>query len=126
MSKFDAKALGIKKPIELNVTNKVVEEVTKANLAIAKSYDMNDKTDEQIMDEVMEANKTQDDLLKNVVGLSDKQIKRINDEVSAFDLAMWIKEFTTAVFTVRSYGMTPLEVNEMEKKNEKESHHEDK
>lgn len=126
MSKFDAKALGIKKPIELNVTNKVVEEVTKANLAIAKSYDMNDKTDEQIMDEVMEANKTQDDLLKNVVGLSDKQIKRINDEVSAFDLAMWIKEFTTAVFTVRSYGMTPLEVNEMEKKNEKKSHHEDK
>lgn len=36
MSKFDAKALGIKKPIELNVTNKVVEEVTKANLSIAK------------------------------------------------------------------------------------------
>ncbi len=126
MSKFDAKALGIKKPIELNVTNKVVEEVTKANLSIAKSYDLTDKTDDEIMKEVLEANKAQENLLKNVVGLSDKQIKRINDEVSAFDLAMWIKEFTTAVFTVRSYGMTPLEVNEMEKKNEKESHHEDK
>ena len=126
MNKFDAKALGLKKPIELNVTNKVVEEVTKANLSIAKSYDLTDKTDDEIMKEVLEANKAQENLLKNVVGLSDKQIKRINDEVSAFDLAMWIKEFTTAVFTVRSYGMTPLEVNEMEKKNEKESHHEDK
>lgn len=125
MSKFDAKALGIKKPIELNVTNKVVEEVTKANLSIAKSYDLTDKTDDEIMKEVLEANKAQDDLLKNVVGLSDKQIKRINNEVSAFDLEMWIKEFTTAVFTVRSYGMTPLEVNEMEEK-KKKSHPTDK
>lgn len=126
MSKFDAKALGIKKPIELNVTNKVVEEVTKANLAIAKSYDMADKTDEKIMKEVLEANKAQENLLKNVVGLSDKEIKRINDEVNSFDLEMWIKEFTTAVFTVRSYGMTPLEVNEMETKEKSKSHHEDK
>lgn len=126
MSKFDAKALGIKKPIELNVTNKVVEEVTKANLAIAKSYDMVDKTDEKIMKEVLEANKAQENLLKNVVGLSDKEIKRINDEVNSFDLEMWIKEFTTAVFTVRSYGMTPLEVNEMETKEKSKSHHEDK
>ena len=125
MSKFDAKALGIKKPIELNVTNKVVEEVTKANLSIAKSYDLTDKTDDEIMKEVLGANKAQENLLKNVVGLSDKQIKRINDEVSSFDLEMWIKEFTTAVFTVRSYGMTPLEVNEMEEK-EKESHPTDK
>lgn len=125
MSKFDAKALGIKKPIELNVTNKVVEEVTKANLSIAKSYDLTDKTDDEIMKEVLEANKAQDNLLKNVVGLSEKEIKRINDKVSSFDLEMWIKEFTTAVFTVRSYGMTPLEVNEMEKK-ESKSHHTDK
>lgn len=125
MSKFDAKALGIKKPIELNVTNKVVEEVTKANLSIAKSYDLTDKSDETIMKEVLEANKAQESLLKNVVGLSDKQIERINEEVSSFDLEMWIKEFTTAVFTVRSYGMTPLEVNEMEEK-EKESHPTDK
>lgn len=123
MSKFDAKALGIKKPIELNVTNKVVEEVTKANLSIAKSYDLTDKTDDEIMKEVLEANKAQDNLLKNVVGLSEKQIKRINDEVSSFDLEMWIKEFTTAVFTVRSYGMTPLEVDEMETKEESKSHH---
>ena len=126
MSKFDAKALGIKKPIELNVTNKVVEEVTKANLSIAKSYDLTDKTDEEIMKEVLEANKAQENLLKNVVGLSDKEIKRINDEVNSFDLEMWIKEFTTAVFTVRSYGMTPLEVNEMETKEKSKSHHEDK
>lgn len=126
MSKFDAKALGLKKPIELNVTNKVVEEVTKANLSIAKSYDLTDKTDEQIMKEVLEANKAQENLLKNVVGLSDKEIKRINDEVNSFDLEMWIKEFTTAVFTVRSYGMTPLEVNEMETKEKSKSHHEDK
>lgn len=123
MSKFDAKALGIKKPIELNVTNKVVEEVTKANLSIAKSYDLTDKTDDEIMKEVLEANKAQENLLKNVIGLSEKQIKRINDEVSSFDLEMWIKEFTTAVFTVRSYGMTPLEVNEMETKEESKSHH---
>lgn len=126
MSKFDAKALGIKKPIELNVTNKVVEEVTKANLSIAKSYDLTDKTDDEIMKEVLEANKAQENLLKNVIGLSEKQIKRINDEVSSFDLEMWIKEFTTAVFTVRSYGMTPLEVNEMETKKENKSHHTDK
>lgn len=126
MSKFDAKALGLKKPIELNVTNKVVEEVTKANLSIAKSYDLTDKTDEEIMKEVLEANRAQENLLKNVVGLSDKEIKRINDEVSSFDLEMWIKEFTTAVFTVRSYGMTPLEVNEMETKEKSKSHHEDK
>lgn len=126
MSKFDAKALGLKKPIELNVTNKVVEEVTKANLSIAKSYDLTDKTDEEIMKEVLEANRAQDNLLKNVVGLSDKEIKRINDEVNSFDLEMWIKEFTTAVFTVRSYGMTPLEVNEMETKEKSKSHHEDK
>lgn len=126
MSKFDAKALGLKKPIELNVTNKVVEEVTKANLSIAKSYDLTDKTDEEIMKEVLEANKAQENLLKNVVGLSDKEIKRINDEVNSFDLEMWIKEFTTAVFTVRSYGMTPLEVNEMEMKEKSKSHHEDK
>lgn len=125
MSKFDAKALGLKKPIELNVTNKVVEEVTKANLSIAKSYDLTDKTDDEIMKEVLEANKAQDNLLKNVVGLSEKEIKRINDKVSSFDLEMWIKEFTTAVFTVRSYGMTLLEVNEMEKK-ESKSHHTDK
>ena len=123
MSKFDAKALGIKKPIELNVTNKVVEEVTKANLSIAKSYDLTDKTDDEIMKEVLEANKAQENLLKNVIGLSEKQIKRINDEVSSFDLEMWIKEFTTAVFTVRSYGMTPLEVNEMEAKEESKSRH---
>ena len=123
MSKFDAKALGIKKPIELNVTNKVVEEVTKANLSIAKSYDLTDKTDDEIMKEVLEANKAQDNLLKNVVGLSDKQIERINEEVSSFDLEMWIKEFTTAVFTVRSYGMTPLEVSKMETKEESKSHH---
>lgn len=123
MSKFDAKALGIKKPIELNVTNKVVEEVTKANLSIAKSYDLTDKTDDEIMKEVLEANKAQENLLKSVIGLSEKQIKRINDEVSSFDLEMWIKEFTTAVFTVRSYGMTPLEVNEMETKEESKSHH---
>lgn len=123
MSKFDAKALGIKKPIELNVTNKVVEEVTKANLSIAKSYDLTDKTDDEIMKEVLEANKAQENLLKNVIGLSEKQIKRINDEVSSFDLEMWIKEFTTAVFTVRSYGMTPLEVNEMKTKEESKSHH---
>lgn len=126
MSKFDAKALGLKKPIELNVTNKVVEEVTKANLSIAKSYDLTDKTDEEIMKEVLEANRAQENLLKNVVGLSDKEIKRINDEVNSFDLEMWIKEFTTAVFTVRSYGMTPLEVNEMETKEKSKSHHEDK
>lgn len=126
MNKFDAKALGLKKPIELNVTNKVVEEVTKANLSIAKSYDLTDKTDEQIMKEVLEANRAQENLLKNVVGLSDKEIKRINDEVNSFDLEMWIKEFTTAVFTVRSYGMTPLEVNEMETKEKSKSHHEDK
>lgn len=126
MSKFDAKALGLKKPIELNVTNKVVEEVTKANLAIAKSYDMADKTDEKIMKEVLEANKAQENLLKNVVGLSDKETKRIIDEVESFDLEMWIKEFTTAVFMVRSYGMTPLEVNEMETKEKSKSHHEDK
>lgn len=126
MNKFDAKALGLKKPIELNVTNKVVEEVTKANLAIAKSYDMVDKADEEIMKEVLEANRAQENLLKNVVGLSDKEIKRINDEVNSFDLEMWIKEFTTAVFTVRSYGMTPLEVNEMETKEKSKSHHEDK
>lgn len=125
MSKFDAEKLGIKKPIELKVTNKVVEEVTKANLSIAKSYDLTDKSDETIMKEILEANKAQEKLLKNVVGLSDKQIKKIRDEVSAFDLEMWIKEFTTAVFTVRSYGMTPLEVNEMEEK-EKESHPTDK
>lgn len=125
MSKFDAKLLGIKEPIELNVTNKLVEEVTKANLAIAKSYDLTDKTDEKIMKEVLDANKAQEKLLKNVVGLSDKQIKRTNEKVSSFELEMWIKEFTTAVFTVRSYGMTPLEVNEMEKKAEKESHQED-
>ena len=123
MSKFDAKALGFKKPIELNVTNKVVEEITEANLAIAKSYDMVDKTDEQIMKEVLDANKAQESLLKNVVGLSNKQIERINEEVSSFDLEMWIKEFTTAVFTVRSYGMTPLEVKEMETKEESKSHH---
>ena len=123
MSKFDAKALGIKKPIELNVTNKVVEEVTKANLSIAKSYDLTDKTDDEIMKEVLEANKAQENLLKNVVGLSDKQIERINEEVSSFDLEMWIKEFTTAVFTVRSYGMTPLEVSEMETKEESKSRH---
>lgn len=123
MSKFDAKALGFKKPIELNVTNKVVEEITEANLAIAKSYDMVDKTDEQIMKEVLEANKAQENLLKNVVGLSDKEFKRIHDEVESFNLEMWIKEFTTAVFTVRSYGMTPLEVNEMETKEESKSHH---
>lgn len=126
MSKFDAKALGLKKPIELNVTNKVVEEVTKANLSIAKSYDLTDKNDEEIMKEVLEANRAQENLLKNVVGLSDKEIKRINDEVNSFDLEMWIKEFTTAVFTVRSYGMTPLEVNEMETKEKSKSHHEDK
>ena len=123
MSKFDAKALGLKKPIELNVTNKVVEEVTKANLSIAKSYDLTDKTDDEIMKEVLEANKAQENLLKNVVGLSDKQIERINEEVSSFDLEMWIKEFTTAVFTVRSYGMTPLEVKEMETKEKSKSHH---
>lgn len=123
MSKFDAKALGIKKPIELNVTNKVVEEVTKANLSIAKSYDLTDKTDDEIMKEVLEANKAQENLLKNVIGLSEKQIERINEEVSSFDLEMWIKEFTTAVFTVRSYGMTPLEVDEMETKEESKSHH---
>lgn len=122
MSKFDAKLLGINKPIELNVTNKLVEEVTKANLAIAKSYDLADKTDEEIMTEVLESNKAQEKLLKDIVGLSNKEVKRIIDEVSSFDLEMWIKEFTTAVFTVRSYGMTPLEVNEMEKKAEKESH----
>ena len=126
MSKFDAKALGLKKPIELNVTNKVVEEVTKANLSIAKSYDLTDKTDEEIMKEVLEANRAQENLLKNVVGLSDKEIKRINDEVNSFDLEMWIKEITTAVFTVRSYGMTPLEVNEMETKEKSKSHHEGK
>lgn len=123
MSKFDAKALGFKKPIELNVTNKVVEEITEANLAIAKSYDMVDKTDEQIMKEVLEANKAQENLLKNVVGLSDKEFKRIHDEVESFNLEMWIKEFTTAVFMVRNYGMTPLEVNEMETKEESKSHH---
>ena len=126
MSKFDAKALGIKKPIELNVTNKVVEEVTKANLSIAKSYDLTDKTDDEIMKEVLEANKAQENLLQNVVGLSDKQIERINEEVSSFDLEMWIKEFTTAVFTARSYGMTPLEVSEMETKEKSKSHHTDK
>lgn len=126
MSKFDAKALGIKKPIELNVTNKVVEEVTKANLSIAKSYDLTDKTDNEIMKEVLEANKAQENLLKNIVGLSDKQIERINEEVSSFDLEMWIKEFTTAVFTVRSYGMTPLEVDEMETKEKSKSRHTDK
>lgn len=119
MSKFDVKALGIKKPIELNVTNKVVEEVTKANLAIAKAFDMGDKSDEVIMKEALEANHAQENLLKNVVGLSNKQVKRIHDEVSSFDLEMWIKEFTTAVFTVRNFGMTPLEVQELEKKNEK-------
>ena len=123
MSKFDAKALGFKKPIELNITNKVVEEVTKANLSIAKSYDLTDKDDNEIMKDVLEANKAQEALLKDVVGLSDKQVERINEEVSSFDLEMWIKEFTTAVFTVRSYGMTPLEVNEMEKKEESKSHH---
>ena len=123
MSKFDAKTLGLKKPIELNVTNKVVEEVTKANLSIAKSYDLTDKTDDEIMKEVLEANKAQEALLKDVVGLSDKQVERINEEVSSFDLEMWIKEFTTAVFTVRSYGMTPLEVDEMETKEESKSHH---
>lgn len=123
MNKFDAKALGINKPIELNVTNEVVERVAKANLAIAKSYDLANKTDDQIMKATLEANKLQNDLLKNVLHLSDEQIKKINKKVSSYDLESWFKEFTMAVFTVRNYGMTPLELEKLESKTKKESHH---
>lgn len=121
-NKFDVKVLGIKKPIEINVTNSVVEKVAKANLAITKSYDLDNKDDNTIMKEALAANSAKKEILKDVLGLSDEQIEKIDEEVNTFDFQMWFTEFTQSVFMVRNYGMTAMEV-EAEQKKQKKSHH---
>lgn len=118
MTKFNVKALGIKKDIDVNVTNALVELVSNVNLTLAESMDMANKDDNQIMKEAKKANEAERLLFIKGLKLSEKEAKRIIENVPSFDLNVWLKEFTSAVFMVRNYGMT---LQEMEKKT-KNSH----
>ena len=120
MVKIDLASLGIKKPVELKVTNLVVEKVTEANIAVAKSYDMDGKDDMTIMQENLEAMKAKKKVLKDVLGLTAKQIKKIEEDVPAFDLQVWFNDFATTVFTVAKLGMT---LDEFNKQQENEQAH---
>lgn len=115
MTKFNVKALGLKKDIDIDVTNAVVEKVANANLALATSLDMANKDDNQIMKEAIAANKAEKLLLINVLKLSEKEAQRIVDTIPSNKINVWLKEFTTAVFMVRNYGMSPQEMERLQK-----------
>lgn len=125
MTKFDVETLGIKKPIEINVTNAVVNKIAKANLEVAKSMDLANKDDKSIMQETIKANEVEKEVLLNILHLGEKEVEHIINTVSSFDLNVWFKNFTTAVFMVRNYGMGPIEMKTLQKKEDK-SHHTEK
>lgn len=99
MVKIDAKALGIQKPIELKVTMAVMRKILKTDLAIAKMRDTKGKDGLEVINNFIN---NIDDAERNVcevLKLSDKQRKYIDDNIEPMTFIGWFDEFAGVVFT---------------------------